>query len=289
MKMMNKTLAWMLAATFSLALISSAIAQDAKERTGKVVRIKGDARYSTGNKVWQPLKVGMVLKSGYIVQTAMNSFIDIVINEEATAAPVKISPTSTAPSGGAGAGGGGGGGSAPTPDQDVVRVLDDTYVIFDALTATVAEADTVTETMLDLRKGSIFCNVKKQAAASRFEVKTTQGVAGIRGTGVLIKANGDVACVSGSAITAFADASGNATTKVVNAGEQFSAATGQTDAIAPATLSTLNGLLSQTSISADGQTAASSAQGPKRKGPPGGGPVTYENTGEKVSRSLPSN
>jgi hypothetical protein len=288
MKTMNKTLAWMLAATFSLALISSAIAQDAKERTGKVVRLKGDARYSTGNKVWQPLKVGMVLKSGYIVQTAMNSFVDIVINEEATAAPVKISPTSSAPSGGAG-GGGGGGGSAPTPDQDVVRVLDDTYVIFDSLTATVAEADTVTETMLDLRKGSIFANVKKQAAASRFEVKTTQGVAGIRGTGVLIKANGDVACVSGSAITAFADASGNATTKVVNAGEQFSAATGQTGAIAPGTLATLNGLLSQTSISADGQTAAAAAQGAKRKGPPGGAPVTYENTGEKVSRNLPSN
>jgi hypothetical protein len=288
MKMMNKTLAWMLAATFSLALISSAVAQDAKERTGKVVRIKGDARYSTGNKVWQPLKVGMVLKSGYIVQTAMNSFADIVINEEATAAPVKISPTSTAPSGGAG-GGGGGGGSAPTPDQDVVRVLDDTYVIFDSLTATVAEADTVTETMLDLRKGSIFANVKKQAAASRFEVKTTQGVAGIRGTGVLIKANGDVACVSGSAITAFADASGNATTKVVNAGEQFSASTGQTGAIAPATLTTLNGLLSQTSISADGETAAASAQSAQRKGAPGGAPYTYENTGEKVSRNLPSN
>jgi len=98
-----------------------------------------------------------------------------------------------------------------------------------------------------------------------------------------------VTVLSGSAITAFADASGNATTKVVNAGEQFSASTGQTGAIAPATLTTLNGLLSQTSISADGETAAASAQSAQRKGAPGGAPYTYENTGEKVSRNLPSN
>ena len=79
MKTMNKTLAWMMAAALSVVLVSNATAQDAKQRTGKVVRIKGDARYSTGNKVWQPLKVGTVLKSGHVVQTAANSFVDVVV------------------------------------------------------------------------------------------------------------------------------------------------------------------------------------------------------------------
>ena len=57
-------------------------AQTTKERTGKVVRIKGAARYSMGNKIWQPLKVGTILKSGSVVQTAADSYADIVMNEE---------------------------------------------------------------------------------------------------------------------------------------------------------------------------------------------------------------
>ena len=56
MKLTNKTLTWFIAGMVSIALVTGASAQTAKERTGKVVRIKGAARYSTGNKVWQPLK-----------------------------------------------------------------------------------------------------------------------------------------------------------------------------------------------------------------------------------------
>ena len=44
-----------------------------------IVRIKGAARYSTGNKTWQPLKVGTILKSGALVQTAADSYADIVL------------------------------------------------------------------------------------------------------------------------------------------------------------------------------------------------------------------
>src|SRR6478736_10117373 len=108
MKTMNKTLVWLVAAVLTLTLTSGAHAQDGKQRTGKVVRIKGEAQYSTGNKVWQPLKVGVILRSGNSVRTAKEaSFVDIVLNQEETAAAaVVVKPVST--SGGGGGGGGGG-------------------------------------------------------------------------------------------------------------------------------------------------------------------------------------
>src|SRR5882672_7700601 len=91
MKLANKTLTWLVAGVVSLMLVASAEAQSAKQRTGKVVRIKGAARYSTGNNVWQPLKVGAILKSGYVVQTAQDSYADVVLNEESSAAAVPVS------------------------------------------------------------------------------------------------------------------------------------------------------------------------------------------------------
>lgn len=250
MKTMNKTLGWMLAAVLSLAIISSATAQEAKQRTGKVVRIKGEARYSTGNKVWQPLKVGTILKSGYVVQTAQNSFVDVVMNEEASAAVADLTPLVAAAAGPSGKGGAGAGGSSiPTPDQDVIRVLDDSYLVFDSLAATATGADTVTETMLDLKKGSIFGTVKKQAAASRFEVKTPNGVAGIRGTIFLISANGNIACLVGSVIVAFTDASGNVVTQVVGAGQMFDSATKQVTTMSRALMARLSTLTSECNYS----------------------------------------
>lgn len=241
---MNKTLGWMMAAVLTLALITNAEAQNSKTRTGKVVRIKGDARYSTGNKVWQPLKVGTVLKSGTVVQTAVNSFVDVVINEEASAEAFALSPMSMSAASSSSASSGGGGASViPTPDQDVVRILDDSYLVFDSLTATATSADTVTETLLDLKKGSIFGSVKKQAAASRFEVKTPNGVAGIRGTIFLISTS-NISCLTGSVICAFTDAQGNVGTQVVGAGQQFNIITRESSAIGGALMSSLRSMAS---------------------------------------------
>lgn len=240
---MNKTLGWMMAAVLTLALVSNATAENSKVRTGKVVRIKGDARYSTGNKVWQPLKVGATLKSGNVVQTAANSFVDIVINEEATAEAVALKPISMSASSSSASSGGGGASVIPTPDQDVVRVLDDSYLVFDSLTATATSADTVTETLLDLKKGSIFGSVKKQAAASRFEVKTPNGVAGIRGTIFLISTS-SISCLTGSVVCAYTDAQGNVGTQVVGAGQQFNIITHESGAIGGAVMSSLRSMAS---------------------------------------------
>ena len=226
MKTMNKTLTWLMAAVLSLALIAPAGAETAAARTGKVVRIKGEARYSTGKKIWEPLKVGAILKSGSIVQTAKDSFVDIVVNEDASAAAIALK-TPTATSASPSSGGGAGASATPAPDQDVIRVLDDSYLVFDNMSAKGGPSSRVTETLLDLKKGSIFGSVKKQTAASRFEVKIPNGVAGIRGTIFLISAAGNVSCLTGSVVAAFTGSSGDVSTQVVGGGNQLNTNTGE--------------------------------------------------------------
>jgi hypothetical protein len=232
----TRTLAtWFVACTMACAMITTATAESVKDRTGKVVRIKGAARYSTGDNVWQPLKVGTVLKSGNVVQTAAGSFVDIVINESASA------PSSR-----------GGASATPTPlsnqpasAQDVVRVLEDSVLAVDKLSAVQTGADKVTETQLDLRSGKIFGTVKKMSAASRFEVKIPNGVAGVRGTVYFISADGVISVVSGSMVVAYTKGD-EVVTQVISSGWQFDTRTGQLNPIPPAAMNQFNLWLSET-------------------------------------------
>ena len=168
--------------------------------------------------------MGVILKSGSIVQTAKNSFVDIVLNEDDSASAVTLIVPKAAAASSASSGGGS---STPSPDQDVIRVLDDSYLVFDGLSAKNTGSGNVTETLLDLKKGSIFGSVKKQAAASRFEIKIPNGVAGIRGTTFLITAAGNMSCLTGSVVGAFTDSSGNVATQVVGGGNQLNTNTGE--------------------------------------------------------------
>src|SRR5882757_10791850 len=71
------------AGAVALAMVSTVAAQTANTGRAKVVKMKGQARFSPGNGVWQPLKVGDVLKPGTIIQTAMEkgSYVDIVLGD----------------------------------------------------------------------------------------------------------------------------------------------------------------------------------------------------------------
>lgn len=249
MKTIKKTLTWLMASVLSLALIAPAKAETADARTGKVVRIKGEARYSAGKKIWEPLKVGTILKSGAIVQTAKDSFVDIVVNEDESASAFTLkTPTASATSAPASSSGAGAS-ATPAPDQDVVRVLEDSYLVFDNMTAKGDASSRVTETLLDLKKGSIFGSVKKQTAASRFEVKIPNGVAGIRGTIFLISASGNVTCLTGSVVAAFTAASGGVLTEVIVSGYQLNTVTGERTPLTPSQISQINNLIPQTNYS----------------------------------------
>ena len=150
--------------TLSL-LAASFLTTQAAEKQGKaeVRAVRGSAKYSTGGGQWLPLKVGTVLRSGSVIQTAQASTVDLFLGQ----------------------------------NGPVVRVTEDTQMAFDKLSLTTGGDEPVIETQLDLKSGRILGNVKKLAAASRYEIKTPTGVAGIRGTEFDISANGTFTIVRG--------------------------------------------------------------------------------------------
>ena len=209
----------------TLAMAGSLAAQVASPGTAKVVRIKGNARYTTGNNVYFPLKVGTVLKPGTIVQTAANSYVDIVLGEGGGAlgdpGPVMGSSAGSPPSPATPAV------YQPKVEQNIIRLYENTALGIDKLTTMDTGADVVTETQLDLKAGRILGNVKKMSAASKNEVKIPNGVAGIRGTIYTLSADGVVKVLVGSVVVAYVAPDGTVVTQVVNGGSQFDARTGQ--------------------------------------------------------------
>ena len=216
MKRIENVVGGLLACVIALAWTANLSAQTVQDGVAKVVAINGNARYmTTANPSWQTLKVGMVLKSGAIVQTASHSTVDVVMNNsqayEAPTAPPMGDIMSY----------------KPQAEQDALRIMEDSVLAVDKLTVTQTGADTVTETQLDLKAGRLFGTVKKLSAASKYEVKIPNGVAGIRGTIYFISADGILTVVSGSVVIAYVGPDGSVHTQTVEAGQQYDARTGQ--------------------------------------------------------------
>jgi hypothetical protein len=217
MKHTRTLVGWMVTCGVALAMVTNVSAGDAKERTAKIVRIKGAARYSTGNNVWQPLKVGEALKAGSLIQTAKGSSVDISFEDA-------IMPL---------AGKGGGPSKShmnqflPTIEQDMVRLGEDTVISVDKLTVVPTGNDEIIETELDLRKGRVFGTTKKMSAGSQYRVKMPNGIAGIRGTIYTLSADGVVQVLVGSVVIAYTQPDGTVVTQVVNGGYQYDARSGQ--------------------------------------------------------------
>jgi len=223
MKQTKMLVNWLVACAVAFAMVTSA---QAAERIAKAVKIKGSARYSTGNSIWQPLSVGTLLKAGALVQTAKDSFVDIALTESDVVQP----PTAS---------GVGAGGKRPTATQDLVRLSEDSVLAIDKLTFVNTGAEKVTETQLDLRSGRVLGSVKKMAAASRFEVKVPNGVAGIRGTLFAISADGVVSVGIGQVVISWTKADASTGTQVVSEGWQFDIRSGELSKIPDVTLKQL--------------------------------------------------
>lgn len=216
MKQMRTFVIGLVSCALTLAFTNHLSAQTANDGIAKVVAISGDARYFVaGDSTPHSLKVGMVLKSGVTIQTAsgMNNYVDLILNNPSAIASSGGSPSSIAH-------------YQPKAEQDGIRIFDNSVLSVDKLTVTPTGADTVTDTELDLKAGSILGTVKKLAPASKYEVKIPNGVAGIRGTIYFLSAAGILRVVSGSVVMAYVGPSGNVITQVVNAGEQFDINTG---------------------------------------------------------------
>jgi hypothetical protein len=220
---MKRLTTGLVACALALAMVTSVTAQSVTQGKARVVRIGGHARFTTGNNVWQPLHVGDVIRPGTVIQTENKegAFVDLVLGDGGGSLGM--------------ASAGGGPTSAavtpityrPTAEQNVVRIWQNSALGIDKLTSTDTGADIVTETQLDLRAGRVLGTVKKMNSASKYEIKLPNGVAGIRGTFYDITADGVVRVSSGSVVLAYMAADGSVTTKVVMAGQQFDARTGE--------------------------------------------------------------
>jgi len=219
MKQTRTLVGWLVTCGVALTMITNVSAGDAKERTGKVVRVKGAARYSTGNNVWEPLKVGETLKPGSIIQTAKGSSLDISFEDTYVASTRAGSPPNAAASHM--------NLFQPMMEQDMVRLGEDTVVSVDKLSVVETGSDTITETELDLRKGRVFGTTKKMSAGSQYKVKIPNGIAGIRGTIYTLSAEGVVQVLVGSVVIAYTQPDGTVVTQVVNGGYQYDSRSGQ--------------------------------------------------------------
>jgi hypothetical protein len=130
----------------------------------------GHADYSTdAGSNWKKASVGTRLQQGSVIRTAPGTVCDLFLGD----------------------------------NGPVVRVTENTQLGIDALTVDRTGQENVIETQLDLRNGRILGNVKHLAAASKYEVKTPLGVAGIRGTQYDISANGRVHVFDGTVIVVY--------------------------------------------------------------------------------------
>ncbi len=180
----------------SLAIFAISFQAQAVTKQGKAVvrAVRGTAKYSEGGGVWIPLKVNTTLGPGSVIQTSAESTVDLFLGQ----------------------------------NGPVVRVTPDTTIGFDKLAFTDTGSDTVIDTQLSLKSGRILGNVKKLASASRYEIKTPNGVAGIRGTDfdVTVTPLGGgrydiiVTSISGTIVGAVV-LDGNAYTAVIQTGETW--------------------------------------------------------------------
>jgi hypothetical protein len=180
---------------FALAsFLADAQSQTMHEGSAQVRSIRGSAKYSQGGGVWVPLNKGKTLKQGTLIQTAPESIVDLYLGE----------------------------------NGPVVRVTPNTTVALDKLAYAGTGMDSVIETRLDLKNGTIIGNVKKLAKASKYEIKTPNGVAGIRGTDFVVTAKKladgtyevTFTSVTGTLVVA-AIVDGNPQTVVLNTGESW--------------------------------------------------------------------
>lgn len=152
-------------------LLSATAQAETRHNRGVIRAIRGSGAQVSSNKgqSWQAAKVGQFLGANSVIKTSGDTTVDLFLGD----------------------------------NGPVVRVTPDTSMGIDKLDLDNTGIEKVIETQLDLRSGRILGSVKKMAAASKYEVKTPVGVAGIRGTEYSIDARGRVTIVTGAAVVVY--------------------------------------------------------------------------------------
>jgi hypothetical protein len=218
---------------FVLTLTSGAYAQSTHPGVVTVVRIAGgeagsggEARYSLGDGVWHPLVAGKILAPGAVIQTGHDTTVDIILGKkilmpQANPLPDRVSLATDEKVRDYVS-------YRPYAEQNAVRMMSDTVLAVDKLTISDTGVDTISDTELDLRQGSIYNSVNKLPGASQYLIKIPNGVAGVRGTMFFISAAAECAAYKNSVVLSIIGLDGKPETVVVAEGTQFDPKTGKT-------------------------------------------------------------
>lgn len=175
-----------------LVALSLAFQASAQQETVTIIRVKGNARFSTDKKVWQPAKKGASLPAGSMIQTAENSTLDVRL----------------------------GGAASAEATAGVVRLEPNSVMGIDRLDAGGADVG------LDLRAGEINGRAGQLPADAHFEIKFSNGIVGVRSGDYHMTASGVVDVHSGQTVVVFINADGTPVSKVVNADQEFNPTSG---------------------------------------------------------------
>ena len=162
-----------------MAALTVVLTLDAQTTPGKaeVRAIKGHALYSVSGGPAAELKVGAVLGGGTLIKTAAGSTVDLFLGNSA----------------------------------GVVRITENSTLGLDKLQITNTGADTVIENQFNLPEGTMLFNVNKLSAASKYEVKLPNGVAGIKGTKGRLSSNAFIVLIDGALVYVHVPQGGNPT------------------------------------------------------------------------------
>ena len=152
-----------------------------------VVKVDGAASYVGAKGADGAVRVGMTLHQGTSIITGTESSVILDLGE----------------------------------NGETVVVRPNTTLSLDTLQLLPTGIEKIATTRIDLKRGSMAFSVKKLAAASKYEVKTANGVAGIRGSEGIIYATGVFVCLDGTLLVSVT----NLTTGVV---ELFTVTRGNT-------------------------------------------------------------
>ncbi|MDB6125078.1 MAG: hypothetical protein JWQ71_4071 [Pedosphaera sp.] len=206
----------------------TAPAKDHTPLTAQVVRLTGEARYSTHSNHWHILKLGNLLPIGSVIQTAGKSSVDLLLAPEP---PILVPPqlrsrpgppliTRTPP-------------SSEQATENVLRIFENSVLVIDQLASQKTKTGLVNRTHLDLRAGVIMGSAKKSSATLDYQVKFPTGTATILQGTYHLAASGVVDALADSVnvnIT-IPNADGSVTTRDIPAGYRFDPATSRILAI----------------------------------------------------------
>jgi hypothetical protein len=142
---------------------------NAAENDVLVTAIGGNVTYSSGGGAFVPIAVGTHLHKGDVIKTGASSHADLEVGH----------------------------------NIGVIQVTPETTFGITEATVTDTPADTVSASEFDLSTGAIYAKINKLSKASRYEIRTPKGIAGVRGTTIFLTSNGDLTVGEGTAGIAY--------------------------------------------------------------------------------------